>query len=492
MSNGSQTVRVRKNAQQLGNGQDDLFWYAKAVAELKSRLFNDPTSWRYQAAVHGYNTAKDPDSGIGPFPRSQDQERFWSQCQHQTWYFLPWHRGYLAYFEQIVADAVVKVGGPPGWALPYWNYSGQNPNSRLMPDAFVNPTLADGTPNPLFVDGRNSSSNDFQLSDQIVSLQSLSHSPFAGDASGSDPGFGGPQTAFSHFGGTSGLLESVPHNVIHDAIGGLMGDPETAALDPIFWLHHANIDRLWEVWTHRDVSFVDPTDASWLTGVTFELHDSTGAIQSYTASQMLDTTAVLHGYAYDDISDPLRANPALLAFASRIQLMARLPHPPHLVATSKVPINLKVPITAAEVVFDKQTVQAAAQSLQALPTPRPPRVYLNLENVTGTGQPGTYEVYIDTPPPGQEPRPQNGYFVGLMSTFGLEAASRPGGPHAGSGLTTVLEITEQVQHLRSQNRWDESRLHVLFVKEPPPQMAQAMVRARAADVSVGRISIYYH
>jgi len=283
MSNGSQTVRVRKNVQTLGSGQDDLFWYGKAVAKLKSRLVNDPTSWRYQAAVHGYNPAKDPDSSTGPFPRSQDQERFWSQCQHQTWYFLPWHRGYLAYFEQIVADAVVEVGGPPGWALPYWNYSAQDPNSRLMPDAFVS-ALSDGSPNPLFVDGRNSATNDFQLSDQTVSLQCLTHSPFEGVTVGGDPGFGGPRTQFNHSGGANGRLENVPHNVIHDAIGGLMGDPETAALDPIFWLHHANIDRLWEVWTHRNPSFVDPTNATWLTGLSFELHDRAGAIQSYTPS----------------------------------------------------------------------------------------------------------------------------------------------------------------------------------------------------------------
>jgi len=207
---------------------------------------------------------------------------------------------------------------------------------------------------------------------------------------------------------------------------------------------------------------------------------------------MKDTTAVLHGYTYDDISDPLSTSPALLALASKIQLMANLPHPPHLVATSKVSIQLGLPVTAAEVVFDQPTVQAATQSLAALPAPRPPRVYLNLENVTGAGQPGTYEVYIDTPPPGQQPRPENGYFVGLMSTFGLEAASRSSGPQAGSGLTTVLEITEAVDKLRSQNRWNESRLNVLFVKEHPPQMAEAMARARAADVKVGRISVYYH
>jgi tyrosinase len=30
---------------------------------------------------------------------------------------------------------------------------------------------------------------------------------------------------------------------------GWMSDPDKAALDPIFWLHHANIDRLWAAWT---------------------------------------------------------------------------------------------------------------------------------------------------------------------------------------------------------------------------------------------------
>jgi hypothetical protein len=32
---------------------------------------------------------------------------------------------------------------------------------------------------------------------------------------------------------------------------GWMLDPSLAALDPIFWLHHANVDRLWEVWLQR-------------------------------------------------------------------------------------------------------------------------------------------------------------------------------------------------------------------------------------------------
>lgn len=47
---------------------------------------------------------------------------------------------------------------------------------------------------------------------------------------------------------------------------GLMSSPVTAGLDPIFWLHHANIDRLWEVWRRGAASHVDPTIAKWADG----------------------------------------------------------------------------------------------------------------------------------------------------------------------------------------------------------------------------------
>ena len=78
-----------------------------------------------------------------------------------------------------------------------------------------------------------------------------------------------------------------------------------------------------------------------------------------------------------------------------------------------------------------------------------------------------------------------------MSTFGLEAASRSDGAQAGSGLTTVLEITHQVEQLRQQNRWDEARLQVFVVKEHRPDMPEATARVRAAAVNIGRISLYY-
>src|SRR5262249_25604464 len=117
---------------------------------------NDPTSWRYQAAVHDYNRPNDPNAKPNdPLPAPADQKTFWAQCQHGSWYFLPWHRMYLAYFEQVIAATVRKLGGPADWALPYWNYSDSaNPNAKKLPPAFRAPTTPDGKPNPLRIASR--------------------------------------------------------------------------------------------------------------------------------------------------------------------------------------------------------------------------------------------------------------------------------------------------------------------------------------------------
>ncbi|RKO83992.1 hypothetical protein BDK51DRAFT_31294 [Blyttiomyces helicus] len=43
-------------------------------------------------------------------------------------------------------------------------------------------------------------------------------------------------------------LENHPHNYLHMAIGGDMAQPPLSVNDPIFFLHHSNIDRLWNKW----------------------------------------------------------------------------------------------------------------------------------------------------------------------------------------------------------------------------------------------------
>src|SRR5216684_4193659 len=217
---------TRMNLWGLGDDWNPtMLWYARAVRDLQKRPITDATSWTYLAAMHGFD--RQLWQGYGyiesttPLPPTAARRRDWDQCQHQSGYFLPWHRGYLAAFEAIVRASVVKQGGPATWALPYWNYNeAGNPKAPTLPLA-------------------------------------LTEKHFIGVASGGSSGFGGVQTTFNHAGGRNGMLESEPHNNVHVEVGGqqaaaphnvgLMSMPVTAALDPVFWLHHANIDRLWEV-----------------------------------------------------------------------------------------------------------------------------------------------------------------------------------------------------------------------------------------------------
>ncbi|CAF3444778.1 unnamed protein product [Fusarium graminearum] len=49
-------------------------------------------------------------------------------------------------------------------------------------------------------------------------------------------------------------LENVPHGSIHSAVGGQMGDlgPSSSPNDPIFFMHHGQVDRLWALWQQQD------------------------------------------------------------------------------------------------------------------------------------------------------------------------------------------------------------------------------------------------
>lgn len=69
-----------------------------------------------------------------------------------------------------------------------------------------------------------------------------------------------------------GTIENVPHGTVHIWTGNEnnpnyedMGNFYSAGRDPIFFAHHANIDRLWSVWkTLPGGRRRDPTDADWI------------------------------------------------------------------------------------------------------------------------------------------------------------------------------------------------------------------------------------
>jgi len=99
------------------------------------------------------------------------------------------------------------------------------------------------------------------------------------------PSFGGRTVSQPvHLGGPHGTLELQPHDIIHGAVGGRgsvaqhwMSFPATAARDPIFWLHHAMIDRLWNRWLAQPGTQGNPVGNSVWMNTSFTFFDGNGA-----------------------------------------------------------------------------------------------------------------------------------------------------------------------------------------------------------------------
>lgn len=477
-------VRVREDVWKLATWDDTLLWYARAVARMRQLPIRNSASWRYQAAIHAYLRNQDPlAAATDSLPSLSHRRRFWNQCQHGSWYFLPWHRLYLGFFEQIVRSHVVALGGPDHWALPYWNYSDEgNPQAKLVRREFRDASLPDGSPNSLADAKRGQTpslsqqgrqTGDFGIDSSDTDLGCLLTVPFRTGRFGVPSGFGGPRTGFQHSGGVIGDLERVPHGSIHVAVSGWMGAFETAGLDPLFWLHHANIDRLWEVWLGRGSQFQNPTDPSWgaPSGTDFDFHDATGAIATHTADEVIDTTTPLLSYRYEDISDPL----ATAGLAEEEIIMGT--GPATLVGASEETVRLSSSPTTANVQIDPTAI---TENLAALAEGEPQRIYLNMENIVGAGKASSYKVFVNAPADDPE---GTSHYAGLLPMFGLAEASRRDDPHGGSGLTYVLDITDAVNRLKQRNEWNEENLKVTFVPKQREQDGEGP--------QVGRISLYY-
>ena len=458
---------VRRDIWSLATDDPIVTAYAAAVKRMKERPADELTSWSYQAAMHG-TEAKPNKPG-------------WNECQHGTWFFLPWHRMFLATFERIVRTAVVELGGPANWALPYWNYGGGDERAKL-PVAFRNATLANGEPNPLFVAARavGMNSGNGQIPQEAGSpAKALACRHFIGKAE-----FGGDRTSPKQFSKSGGELEETPHNVVHGLVGGeggLMSNILTAALDPIFWLHHANIDRIWSEWSgapggHHE----EPQEGAWR-GQSFSFFDEHGQPASLRCDQVLQTGTDL-GYTYDTQPTAAPASPAAPMVAS-VNQPAR-----ELVGATDRSVSLTGEPVSVTVPLDAQAAESLAPQV---------RVYLNVEEIQGKVNPGTgYAVYAGVRP-GTPATERTGRRVGNLSFFGIEGAQAPAGDQSPHTLQSSYEITAIARELQQAGEWAGHELPVTF----EPFALTVAENAAPADVAsaghpenpveLGRISVFY-
>ncbi|HSA83051.1 MAG TPA: tyrosinase family protein, partial [Geminicoccaceae bacterium] len=477
-------VAVRRNIYALtpdpaGNDHPIVAAYKAGVAAMRARPTDDPTGWIFQASIHGAMTA-DP---------------AWNQCQHGSFFFLSWHRMYLYFFERILRDAA----GAPEFVLPYWNYS-DDPTQAALPEPFRLP--ADPATNPLFVAQRHPLVNQgVSLPEDITSYADAfalaNFSPTATQL----VSFGGTVVSGPIMDtGTHSALENQPHDIIHVVVGGhpllgtaagLMTDPRTAAQDPIFWLHHGNIDRLWERWLEQAGGRANPADAVWL-DTAFPFFDETGKEVVLSGADIVDVVGSL-GYTYDDA--PPHVSPA--------RPPAPPPGPEIVLASAAAPVlvGAAMPLTVAETAPEASTTvlgedplrvalepsPSAARALEALRAPDAAgRVHLIIEDIKSDQPIGAYyQVYLNLPE-GEAPDPKGISYVGNFSFFGRTPATGRCGP---SACGQVFDITELVKRQTEQGAWQEEPSLTFVLAGLPLTQGERVRLPESVRPEVGAIRI---
>ncbi|MGD9923424.1 MAG: tyrosinase family protein, partial [Pseudorhodoplanes sp.] len=111
---------------------------------------------------------------------------------------------------------------------------------------------------------------------------------------------------------SAGLPESGGHSGMHNYVGGDMADLNRAARDPCFYSHHANVDRMMELWKRN----IRGSNSSWRAesgpwlNTTFTFRFDNKRVYAYRVRDLLDTETVADAdgvrlaYTYDNIGAP--------------------------------------------------------------------------------------------------------------------------------------------------------------------------------------------
>jgi tyrosinase len=213
-------VRIRKNANTLSAGERDRF--VAAFAKLNNQ-------------------------GQGRFKDFRDMHVAVSLSQaHGAPGFLPWHRAYILDLERDL-QAI-----DPSVSLPYWRFDQPAPNiftRDFFGESDQNGTVQFSATNPL----------QFWRTDGDLGVNRSPQFPTSA----------APPSLFSEartlaLGSTFRLfrgMEGNPHGYAHTSFGGSIQSPATAPKDPLFFLLHCNVDRLWAKWQQKFSRF-DPTVAA--------------------------------------------------------------------------------------------------------------------------------------------------------------------------------------------------------------------------------------
>jgi tyrosinase len=438
------TLAVRMEWQQFKT----TVWYTPFIAAIGTMKANtnalDRNSWQYWINVHR------------------------NFCPHNASYFLGWHRGYLASLERQMRI----VSGMADMPMPYWNYY----QYAQMPAEFLDAS----TGNPLYVPNRRGS-NVFDA---------LSLAPFDSSVTNFRRGL---SNAFEP------TIESRPHGPVHNLIGGVMATMRSPT-DPIFFMHHGNIDRLWLAWVRAGAGRVMPprTHSYWRGSFTYATDLTLPRVHAW------DTHTDL-GYDYDDTAMPTSIPLAQKASSGVVQVQAKRTAPalPPAANAARTPagstgatthslggvkdfgldersVTVQLPVAAPHAAALQGVARNGAATIPSSALSfRSAHLVLDGLRVTPRGAEGGYfyEVYLNLPASGDYVSSKEQYLIGTLGPFEVEA-----GQHHGIHSTLTYPLGDQIAGMSTEQL---SQLTVSFVRvdglRPPP--------GRVIDVQEVRIEL---
>ncbi|GAB1310494.1 tyrosinase [Madurella fahalii] len=353
-------VRVRQEIRELEQDRDVWTLYILGLSMMQFTDMSTETSWFGIAGIHGM--PHQPWGGVGPTPGNEDT----GYCTHNSILFPTWHRPYVALYEQVLQNLMLMIASfwPQGkrerfeeaarrFRVPYWDWAAVPPTGEsVLPwsvaaSPFVYITGPNGRQrisNPLFsytfwplssttfneppwnqwtftVRGPTSFGPDAQSNNALVanyldgnrvsqSQRVYNLLAYYGNYTSMSDGTWSPRLP----NGSYESLESL-HDTIHLLSGGFDGHmsfPTYAAFDPLFWLHHCMVDRIFAIWQALyPESWVTPQPAlraSYTTSLG-ELQDARTALTPFfadangtfwTSDGVRDHTKL--GYTYSELA----------------------------------------------------------------------------------------------------------------------------------------------------------------------------------------------
>ncbi|WP_298898181.1 tyrosinase family protein [uncultured Psychroserpens sp.] len=229
-------VRVRKNANKLTQTEIDLFLKAfvslnnvKSSEDYKGRYTIKPSKLLHEIVLmHTYDAAFEI---------------------HSRESFHPWHRAYLMHLEREMQNLIPEV------TVPYWKYDEKA--EKVFTESFIGKTEKwnPNDPNGPFA----KSMPKFSATNPMFSYKDHTvWGPLTRAYKETNPAIGKSNSKIAdesdvirhsdEFIKWCKYEERRSHNQAHNAFNGRVVDIGKDPVDPLFFLMHSNVDRLWALW----------------------------------------------------------------------------------------------------------------------------------------------------------------------------------------------------------------------------------------------------